>query len=274
MTETRMTKKMKKSLIVSQITSVDYPLWRAWLAKYHSWFDEILIYFDVQYRHPFFWAFIQQNLSTIPNIRFLDPVPYEYGVGDWRSTATNELVKQATGDWLISIEQDWFVIDWEALFKNMSGSMSVADMFGWWNPTNTPYIHPAFWGIKRELFEKTTKDFSPHPEINGSDHFAMVTYDAIKLGAKIDKYYEKFSPDSNYFHLGGVNQNYLNGMNEGFEFHRAEPFYVYNKHCMSLPIAQDERFMNLMGDINMKLYKTFTEPWPIYDDRWGKFFII
>jgi len=261
---------MKKSLIISWISSCDYPLFRVWLEKYHGYFDEIIIYWDIQFRHPIFWAFIQQSLSHLPNIRFIDPVPYEYGVGDWRSTATNELVRHATGDWLISIEQDWFCKDWDSLFRSMDESMKHYDMFGWWNPTNNPYIHPAFWGIKRELFEKTNKDFSAHPEINGSDHFAMITYDAEKLGANIDKYGGDFHPDSLCFHLGGVNQNYLNGLTNGFEFHRPEVFAIYNYECGLANVKQDPRFLELSEDIEAKLLSQL--PVDIGNNQWTKFF--
>lgn len=262
---------MKKSLIISWITCCDYPLARIWLEKYHTFFDEIIIYWDVQYRHPFYSAFIQQSLSNIPNIQFLDPIPYEFGVGDWRDTATTELIKYATGDWIISIEQDWFCKSWEALFNSMADSMIHTDMFGWWNPTNAPYIHPAFWGIKRDLLEKTSKDFSAHPEINGSDHFAMITYDAEKLGASIDKYDGEFSPDSKHFHLGGVNQNYLNGLFEGFEFHRPDAFFVYNRRSMEVKISP---MMPLMEKINKKLMITRSETWPMLVSQWNKFFIL
>jgi hypothetical protein len=260
---------MKKSLIVTWITACDYPLFRQWLETYHTYFDEIIIYWDVQFRHPFYWAFMQESLAKLPNITFLDPVEYTYGEQDWRNVSTNELLKHATGDWIISIEQDWFCRNWPELFTAMNHSMDESDMFGWWNPTNNPYVHPAFWGIKRALLEKTAKDFSPHPEINGSDHFAKITYDVLALGAKIDKYTGDVLPESLHFHLGGVNQNYLNGLQEGFQFHREEIFYVYNRKSMEILSPM----MPLMKRIHEKLSVSYSETWPIIVPRWEKFFV-
>lgn len=252
-------------------------MYRVWLKKYGSFFDEILIYFDVQFRHPFFWAFVQQSLSTIPNIKFLDPVPYEYGVGDWRNVATNELVKHATGDWLISIEQDWFTKDWSKLLNKFQEAMdSGADQVGWMSQTNAPYIHPAFWAIKKEMLDKTNKDFSAHSEINGSDHFGMITYDVKRLGGKIVTLQDlgftcEFSKDSDMFHLGGVNQNYFNGLNEGFEFYRPEAFYKYNFECRLLPIEHDPRFLRNSQEIEDKMKKTLNIE---NINQWSDFFKI
>ena len=256
---------MKKSLIVSHITACDYPLWRQWIRTWGiNYFDEIIIYMDVQMRYPFYWAFVEQDLAQFPEIKFIDPVPVEK---DWRATSTTELLKHATGDWIFSIEQDWVCRNWGEHFGAMTESLNNSDFFGWWNPTNNPYIHPAFWAIKRELLEKTSKDFSAHPEINGSDHFAMITYDVLKLGAKIDKYGGDVQPDSLHFHLGGINHNYLNGLTDGFQFHRPEIFSVYNYKSMTGVVPQHPGFMELMSRINEKI------PPSVKDiETWGKFF--
>lgn len=283
---------MKKSLIISWITACDYPLFRAWLHEY-GFFDEIIIYFDVQFRHPFFWAFIQQDLANVKNIKFIDPVSYDFETSDWRTTSTNELLKHATGDWIFSIEQDWCVKDWKNLFGTVyaylldSKEGPSPDLIGWMNPTNNPYIHPAFWAIKRETLEKTSKDFSAHPEINGSDHFAMITYDVKKIGAEILSLQElgyncDFSPQADMFHLGGINQNYLNGLTEGFEFHRPDAFMVYNQMSKNasyttfnpintqVSVKQDLRFYELCTNINTKLETMGIS----YNKEWEKFFKI
>jgi hypothetical protein len=266
---------MKKSLIVCWIANNDYPLFRAWLEKNHSFFDEIIIHWDIMFRFPFYNAFIQSSLSHIPNIKFLDMTERELGVDDWRNAATNAMLKEATGDWIISIEQDWFCQEWQRLFNSIEDSIRDSDMFGWWNPTNAPYVHPAFWGIKRELLENTTKDFSPHPEINGSDHFAKITYDAQALQAKIDKYHGNLSPNTPFFHLGGVNQNYLN-FDELFKLdalHRPEIFYVYNYWSRKAHVRQSETFMSKCKAIEMYLRTKY----PHIDfetSEWSKFFQI
>ena len=261
---------MKKSLIVSHITACDYPLWRQWIRTWGvNYFDEIIIYMDVQMRYPFYWAFVEQDLAQFPEIKFLDPVPVEK---DWRATSTTELLKHATGDWIFSIEQDWVCRNWGEHFGAMSESLNNSDFFGWWNPTNNPYIHPSYFFIKRELLEKTSKDFSAHPEVNGSDHFGTVTYDVKNIGGKIMSlqdlgYTCDFSSNSNCFHLGGVNQNVLNAFTPDFEFHRPEAFSVYNYKSMTGVIPQHPRFMETMRKINEKLPPSIENL-----EKWGKFF--
>lgn len=270
---------MKKSLIISWISCCDYPLARAWLDKYHGYFDEIIIYFDVQMRYPFYWAFVQQSLSHLPNIKFLDPLEIHWDKGeDWRNTSTNELIKHATGDWVISIEQDFFVRNWDEFFDWCTKYMELADLFGWMNMSASPYIHPACFFIKRELLEKTSKDFGAHSEIPGSDHFGMITYDANRLNARVRNLPLplEFSPDSFGYHLGGVNQNFLNGLTEGFQFHRPEAFMVYNYWCRVSPVLQDSRFQKLSLEIEDMLLKKFNKLTPIDNetDKWSKFFKI
>ena len=227
---------MKKSLLVTHIGNIDYPIFRQWLEKYYSWFDEIIIYWDLSFRFPILLSFMQQSLSHLPNIKFLDPVERELGVDDWRDKATKEMLNHATGDWIISIEQDWLAKDWDRLLEVSEQTMKECDLFGWYNYTNFPYIHPAYFFIKRELLEKTSKDFSPHQEINGSDHFAMITHDAIQQGGKLLKLQDIGfnaqiinATDTDCFHLGGINQSYLNGLNDpNHQFHRGIIFIVYN----------------------------------------------
>lgn len=268
---------MKKSLVISHITCCDYPLWREWVRKWGvNFFDEILIYFDVQFRHPFFWAFIQQDLAQFPEIKFLDPVAYEYGVGDWRNVATNELINHATGDWICSIEQDWFTTNWAKLLQDTQKAMETSEMVGWMNYTNNYYIHPAYFFIKRELLEKTSKDFAAHPDIDGSDHFATITFDVKKIGGKITTlqdvgYNCDFDSNSDCFHLGGVNQNYFYGMTDGFNLHRPEAFLVYNYFCRQAQVAQDPKFLAVSQDIETKFLPQYNLD--LRHNDWGKFFV-
>lgn len=198
----------------------------------------------------------------------------ELGIDDWRNTATNAMLKEATGDWIISIEQDWFCRDWGESFNTMEQSMKDSDLFGWWNPTNSPYVHPAFFGIRKELLDKTSKDFSPHPELNGADHFAVITHDAQKLGARIDKYGGEVFPETLHFHLGGVNQNYLD-FEPRFKddaLHRENIFYVYNYYSMKANVAQNTHFMERMKYVDIYLKSKLGDKIDPEVSAWKEFF--
>ena len=267
---------MKKSLIVCHIANIDYPLWRAWLNKYYTWFDEIIIYWDLSFRFPILSAFMQESLSDIPNIKFLDPVERDLGAEDWRHKGTTEMLKHATGDWIISIEQDFVSRNWNKFFTNAESMMQTSDMFGFLNMTNSPYIHPACFFIKRDLLEKTSKDFSPHPETNGFDHFAMITQDAKALGAKVLPMNLNFEvvPAADAIHLGSINQHYLNGLNDpNYQFHRGEIFMVYNYYSMKAKVEQSPLFMDMMQKMDKKLRNIYLNIDP-ETSPWRDFFII
>jgi hypothetical protein len=229
--------KMKPDLIICWLKHTDYPIFRATLRKHRDFFGKVIIYWSEHNRFPYYDHFIHESLKDL-DVTFLDPTFTDWSIGeDWRNHATTEMLKYSTSDWVCSIEQDWFSKDWNRLLEATRGAMERCDLFGWYNPTNFPYIHPAYWFIRRETLEKTSKDFAPHPDINGCDHFAMITHEALKSGAKMltlqDLGFQTdiISPEAtDCFHLGGVNQNYLD-FDERFKannLHRSDLFYIYN----------------------------------------------
>ena len=207
---------MKPDLLVCWIKHCDYPIFRQFLKKYRNFFGKAIIYWSEHHRHMYYDKFIEEDLKDF-NITFLQNIEYKYGIEDWRNIATNEMLKYSDSEWVCSIEQDWFCKDWDIFFKWIETYKDLADLFGWMNLTTNPYIHPACFFIKKELLNKTSKDFSPHPEIVGSDHFAQITYDANKLEARVRNLPLNMNvePNADCFHLGGVNQNYLEGLKEG-----------------------------------------------------------
>lgn len=281
---------MKPDLLICWTKHCDYPIFRATLMKYRDWFGKVIIYFSEHNRFPYYDHFIQDSLKeysnyyhqySFHNTLFLDPTFTDWSIEDWRNHATNEMLKHSDSEWVCSIEQDWFSKDWKKLFTVMEDAMKHDDLIGWMNYTNNPYIHPAFWFIKRELLEKTQKDFTPHLEINGADHFAMITYDAQRLGAKVvgiqDLGFETniVSPEkTDCFHLGGVNTNYLN-FNDLFKtnnIHRTELFYVYNYWSMRLPVLQSLHFQSTMEHVDTMLESMFGEKINPETSEWSKFF--
>lgn len=272
----------KPDLLVCWIANNDYPLFRLWLEKYHSFFNKIIIHWDIMFRFPFYNAFIQSSLSHIPNIKFLDMAKREFGVDDWRNVATNEMLKHSDSEWVCSIEQDWFDKDWDKTLGLVTEAMGRADLIGWYNQTNFPYIHPAFWFVKREILDKTNKDFAPHMEINGADHFAMVTKEVLEQGGKLitlkDLGLESDNLDPTVvhcFHLGGVNQNYLDFADrfKANSLHRPDIFYVYNHFSMQAPVKQSEEFMMQCREVAAFLKNMFPNIDP-ETSEWRKFFKI
>lgn len=271
---------MKPDLLITWHESCDYPIFRATLKKHRDFFGKIIIYLSKHFREPVYADFLKESIRDLGNIVFLDPIEYEYGVEDWRHISTTYMLKQSNSEWVCSVEQDWFAKDWDALLHQTEEAMKAADMVGWMNETAAPYIHPAYWFMKRDLLESLGADFKPHSEIVGADHFAMMTYKAQEKGAKIVSLQDlgfdcNFREEADAFHLGGVNQNYLD-FEQRFEtktIHRAEAFFVYNFLSMSVPVQQAQDFLNRCTEVDHKLRGLY----PTIDpetSEWKEFFKI
>lgn len=238
------------------------------MARIRPHFGKIIIYFNENNRFPYFDHFMQTAMSDWGNITFLDQAEMDWGSQDWRNVSTNEMLKHSNSDWVCSIEQDWFDKDWEKTLTAVEGAMSTADLIGWWQPAGK-YIHPGFWYMKRESLEKTRKDFAAH---DGYDHFGWISKDAQDMGMKITSLQDlgfncEIEINADCFHLGGVNQNYLEGLKDEYPFHQPAQFMVYNEACRDAPVLQDPRFTELSLKIEEKLKGQYA-----FDPKWEKFF--
>lgn len=268
---------MKPDLLITWIKHTDYPIFRLFLSRYREFFGRIIIYFSEHNRFPYFDHFIQKSLSKLDCI-FLDPVLTDWSREDWRNKSTNEMLKYSQSEWVCSIEQDFFCKDWNSLLFKTQEAMKENDLVGWLNPTNYPYVHPAYWFVKRSVLEETSKDFSPHPEINGLDHFGMITKEIIDNGGRLTSLKDMGletelinSDKTDCFHLGSVNQNYLEGLKSEYVFHRPDWFYIYNFYSMRADVSQDSQFMELMRKIDSKLKLQISDINPETDSR-SKFY--
>ena len=196
--------------VISQICVFnDYPIYRQLLTKYRDKFNKIILYpsrhhgvIDMEEfmrrTFPETWVTGHEIDWTTPNI-------------DWRQAETEPCLELSDAEWILFMEQDFFVDDWDKLWKDVEKAMETSDMIGWWNETAFSYVHPCFLLIKRELLEKTHKDFRAHPEIYGCDHFAILTHDVQFLGAKITKLQDLgWKEWENAFHMGGLTYPYQN----------------------------------------------------------------
>ena len=271
---------MKPDLLICWLKHCDYPIFRATLRKYRDFFGKVIIYWSEHNRFPYYDHFIHDDLKDL-NITFVDPTFTDWSTGeDWRHHATTEMLKYSDSEWVCSIEQDWFAKDWTALLNRMKTAMTMSELTGWLNPTQRPYVHPAFWFIKRSLLDKIGADFTPHSEIPGSDHFAMITYKAIEAGATMLPIQDLgFKTDittpeeTDCFHLGGVNQNYLD-FDQRFKentIHRSELFYIYNYYSSNVNINKHDLFKKQMEKVDVHLYQRHRDFNPI-TSGWRKFF--
>lgn len=267
---------MKPDLLVCWIKHCDYPIFRRFLRRHRDFFGKIIIYWSEHFREYYFNESIEKDLESLPNIEFIQNVDYKYGVEDWRNVATNIMLKRTNSEWVCSVEQDFIVKDWDKLFSAIQEAAKTYSALGFrgfegqnWHQDSYlsgHYIHPAFFFIKRSLLEETSKDFSADPS-RGSDHFGLITHDLEKMKVPIWYTQEHGFPESEALHQGGINFNYLEGLKDGFQFHRPELFYIYNWWSMKAEVPQDPQFMDLMKKIDAKLKLQIPDINPETDPR-------
>lgn len=253
----------------------DYPLHRVNLQKYRDKVNKIILYPSRHHGFIDLENFLKENWKET----WAEPVEIDFGVEDWRMAECTPLLKYSDSEWLWFREADFFVDDWDKFYADVERLMGESDMFGWWVDTafEGGFIHPCCNFMKRELFEKTKKDFKAHPEIPGADHFVMLTRDAEKLGAKIIKLQDVgYKNWVNAYHLASLTYPYQNWgqsppMGRVFGVGNLEAFFVYNYY--SRKYTDNQEYINLSYEIEdyLKRHKEMSEINP-EESRFRKFY--
>lgn len=261
---------MKPDVVVQWCVHCDYPLFRHFIQKYRDKFGKVILYPSRQHGTVDLEEFAKENFD----ITWVEPVEIDYAKEDWRQAETVPCLKHVTSDWVLFMEQDFFCSDWPALFNKIETLVeNGVDMMGLWNPTHYPYVHPSFLLMKVELLEETKKDFRAHPEINGCDHFAMITRDAEGLGANIYKFEEDWE---NYMHLGGLTYPFQNWKGDGtdhFGVKSPEAYYVYLNYASGLKVPQSADYLAQSAEMENTLSSMFPNI-NLKENKWIKFFQI
>lgn len=259
---------MKIDVISQYCVHNDYPIFRYNMKRHKDKINKLILYPS---RHHGVIDFEAFSKKCFTEATWVTPVPIDYGKEDWRQAETIPCLAYSNAEWIWFTEQDFFVNDWDKFFADVEKAMQKSDMIGWWNPTNFPYVHPSCIFIKRTMLDKTTKDFSAHPEINGCDHFAMLTADVQRLKGKIttlqDLGWENWK---NAFHLGGLTYVYQDWKGDGtdaFGVGNPEAFYNYNYWSRQAPVEQSPEYQKLSIQIERALENKYQA-----NPRWEEFF--
>ena len=211
----------------------DYPVFRYNMKRFKDYFQDIFIGFTYHYQEEDYSNFIRADLDA----KFID---IKHGQDqDWRDEGINQLLDlMPPTEHVLFIEQDFLIKDgtfFDKLFKEdhdfiyyMEGSR----------------IHPAFALVKRDLIERTSRDFSAvHPK----DHFGKF-FDELGLltqGQNIEDLGVVFKED--FYHMAGLTQNYQCFKYQD-PFFRPNTFFYFNHKSSLLP--HQSPFVETMRKIN------------------------
>lgn len=261
---------MNIDILVQYCVYNDYPIWRRMIKDYRSLFNKVILYPS---RHHGYIDLEDFSKRVFPET-WADPVEIDYGVEDWRQAEVTPLLDYSDSEWVWFTEQDFFVDDWDKFYADIEEAMKTNDMIGWWQESQK-FMHPCCLFIKRELLNKTDKDFSAHPETKNSDHFAMITRDAERLGAKILKLQDiGYTNWENAYHLAGLTYpaQDFKGDNTIFGVGNLEAFYVYNYFSRRADVEQSELYMQLSVAIEKVMEKKHKVSIDPETSKWAKFY--
>jgi len=154
------------------------------------------------------------------------------GTDDWRNIAVNKGLKISDSEWVCFWEQDFSIND--SFWPEIRDLMSRTEVFGWYEDTR---LHPCCTFIKRELLDKTHKNFGV---LSGEfDHFGQLQRDLENKKVIIG-----VIPRRCASHMNGLSQNiYLLQTGQVPNF-RPDEFKDYCRRCLELPMPSDLK--NLM----------------------------
>lgn len=231
---------MTIDIITIHPRSMDYPIWRAQMAKYRGYYNKLIVAFEGAGED--YSPFVRQNLDA----EFVDTF---IGEGEWRDVAVNRALDKSTADWVWFLEQDFFWKDKEFV-ETLLEATKYYDAIGFWEANR---LHPGCFLIDRKLVNSTLKDFSPDPD--RLDHFGKFSEAVVGLEAKIGELDQLgFIGGKDWYHMQGLTHNYnLCRSGELSNVFKKDEFSTYNHIAPTVKVAQSPDFTNLSRTVNEQL---------------------
>ena len=212
---------IKPNLLVVWPLSCDYPLFRYNLKRFREFFQDIYIGFTNHHQEEDYSAFVRQDLD------FAHCVDIEFtSGGDWRDDAISQLLDVMTPcEHVLFIEQDFLIKD-ETFFERL---FAQDHDFLYYNEGNNR-VHPAFALIRRDIIEKTHRNFGAVPP---KDHFGWFFDEVFQqtTGENIENFVKE---KEDFYHMAGLTQNYK-CVKYGDCLFRPKTFFYFNYKSTLLP---------------------------------------
>lgn len=216
-------------LIVTWPTHLDYPLFRQLIKKDRKQFNKVFVVFtEMNAGTADYKQYIKEAMAK-DRVTFVEPEPSKAG-SDWRNVAINSALPLSDSEWIYFCEQDF--IPAEGFWREVHDLQTRVDVFGHYQGDR---LHPCCLFIKRELLDRTKKDFGADPD-NGFDHFGKLQRDLGKQNCIIGVVKSNLG-----HHMNGLSQN-LFMLQKGEEPNYKPPeFEEYCNECLYLDMPPDLR---------------------------------
>jgi len=192
---------MKPDLIVSQPRSVDYPIWRFTIQKCRRDFDQVLVVVHEDHRDLDNREWIRTHF---PEGELLEADPTLPGQ-DWRNNCIQPALRKSRSEWVLFMEQDFLPED-DLFFKRVFAKTEDKDVIGFADGNHWSInvrLHPAFLLLRRELIEKTDKNFSA---VWPWDHFGLFCNELLELSPRFMSLQDL--GETKWKHLQGLTSNF------------------------------------------------------------------
>lgn len=235
---------VRPDVIVVSPKCMDYPLWRAHIDLYHSYFGRV---YNVLYNDNRPGDYSRFVAESSPLISCLDN---QGNTGrDWREAAVKLALSKSTSEWVLFLEQDFMPVHGPSFYDRCLDSdlLASCDAVGFVDGDELKIgvrLHPAFLLVRRSFVDRTTLDFAPHTD-QGRDHFGVFSDDLLKLGARIKTLASIGLPSTVWKHWAGVTHNFNLVMAGEKPCYMIDDFKEFVRQSLGVHVRQNPTFMAL-----------------------------
>jgi hypothetical protein len=211
--------------------STDYPLFRQTLPQLSEW-AKPTICITPQGGTPLMGDILVELTQGGCQVLRSHALSSETYPGDWRNATTNYMIDQTSADWVLFLEQDFFIKDYPHFFHIVKNSMENHDVIMFEEGNR---YHPAFLLVKRVVINHVKRDFSAGEQ--GYDHFAHFSQEIRNLVSpeRIVSLQElDLLPQRDWWHMRGLTDNYFAPK----PYFNLPEFVAYNEVCLNTSVGR------------------------------------
>lgn len=233
---------MKPDVIVAHPKDIYYPYWADLMNRNRSLFGRLIIVMTSPNSDRDYTKYLKKIRGSM--IINQDIQKLTAGGKDWRNIATNLALEKSDSEYVLFLEQDFLVKDkfFEKLFEGAKGYFAVGF-------NSSKRLHPACLLVKKEIINKTDRDFSAKPP--AYDHFGLFTH-LIKSWGNWTTLEELGLTD--WLHLAGLTHNFRVWPPNYY------PNRFYNYLVCSADLDQPEGWRVFCADIIKRMGKRLSDP--------------